>query len=482
MIILTFKDEKGKEQKLTGEGKKLFLGRSSSSGFHLPHPTVSRNHAELFESGNKITVKDLESRHGTFIGKERIKSAILNSGEEISFGGCKCKLQIVDFYSDKEKESIRELYKKVIEHLKKKEYSGSSDEKVSESINEVLLPLFLGNKKFSRMKNILLKMIIGFGPLEELLENPEISEIMVNGPDRIFIEKSGKLESSGLFFADSDQMINTIRRILSPLGRRIDESSPMADARLPDGSRINAVIPPLALCGPCLTVRKFSSKPLKIDDLLQFGSLNKEMADFLSKSVQNRKNILVSGGTGSGKTTLLNVLSSFIPGGERIVTIEDAAELNLMQEHVVALETRSPNPEGSGEVSVRDLVKNALRMRPDRIIVGECRGAEALDMLQAMNTGHDGSLTTGHANTPRDMVDRLSTMVLMSGFKIPLTAVLRQITSAIDIIIQQNRISGGKRKIVSITSIQGMEGDVISMQDLFRYEKDKGFIKSGIIN
>mgnify|MGYP000270007970 CR=1 FL=1 len=315
--------------------------------------------------------------------------------------------------------------------------------------------------------------LLGLGPLESLLQNDSITEIMVNGPRQIFIEEKGKLRLTDVHFYDNTHLMNIIERILTPLGRRVDESSPLVDARLADGSRVNIIIPPLSLVGPALTIRKFSKKALSINDLISFGTLSEDMATFLDACVRARLNILVSGGTGSGKTTTLNVLSSFIPHTDRIVTIEDAAELRLQQTHVVTLESRPANLEGNGAITIRDLVKNALRMRPDRIIVGEVRAGEALDMLQAMNTGHDGSLTTAHANTPRDVLSRLETMVLMAGMELPIRAVRTQVSSAIDLILQQSRIRDGTRKITHITEVQGMEGDTIILQDLFRYVQDR---------
>ena len=294
---------------------------------------------------------------------------------------------------------------------------------------------------------------------------------MVNGPRQVYIERSGKLELTNVVFQNDDHVMRIIDRIIAPIGRRVDESSPMVDARLTDGSRVNAIIPPLSLVGPVITIRKFSASPFTVDDLIRFGTATADMFDFLRACVEARLNIFVSGGTGSGKTTTLNVLSSFIPNDERIVTIEDAAELQLRQEHVVTLESRPPNIEGKGAIPIRELVRNALRMRPDRIIVGECRSGEALDMLQAMNTGHDGSMSTGHANSPRDMLSRLETMVLMAGVDLPLRAIREQVASAVDLIVQQSRLKDGTRKIVNITEVQGMEGDVIVMQDVFVFEQ-----------
>lgn len=313
--------------------------------------------------------------------------------------------------------------------------------------------------------------ILGYGPIEPLLKDDTVSEIMVNGPRQVYVERNGKLELTDITFQDDDHVMRVIDRIVSPLGRRIDESSPMVDARLPDGSRINAVIPPISLVGPTLTIRKFARDPLTAEDLVRFGTMSEEMVTFLKACVEARLNIVVSGGTGSGKTTTLNVLSSFIPPDERIVTIENAAELQLRQDHVVTLESRPPNIEGRGEITIRDLVVNALRMRPDRIVVGECRSGEALDMLQAMNTGHDGSMTTVHSNSPRDTLARLETMCLMAGVELPVRAIREQIAAAVDLIIHQARLKDGSRKIVAVTEVQGMEGDVIVMQDIFVFEQ-----------
>ncbi|SFH98857.1 pilus assembly protein CpaF [Tindallia magadiensis] len=322
--------------------------------------------------------------------------------------------------------------------------------------------------------------VMGLGPLESLLRDNSITEIMVNGPKDIYIENKGKIEKSSVTFKDDQHVLRIINRIVSPIGRRCDEANPMVDARLMDGSRINAIIPPVALNGPTITIRKFNSVPFQVKDLIDFNTLSFDMASFLESCVKGKCNVMVSGGTGSGKTTLLNVLSSYIPGNERIVTIEDAAELKLMQQHVIRLESRPPNIEGKGQVAIRDLVKNSLRMRPDRIIVGEVRSGEALDMLQAMNTGHDGSLATAHANNPRDMISRLETMVLMAGMDLPVKAIREQITSAIDIIVQQSRCRDGSRKITAISEVTGMEGDVVSLQDIFVFKQD-GYDSSGRI-
>lgn len=313
--------------------------------------------------------------------------------------------------------------------------------------------------------------ILGYGPIQPLLADDTVTEIMVNGPKQVYVERFGKLEKTDIAFDDEEHLLRIIDRIVSPLGRRIDESSPMVDARLPDGSRINAVIPPISLVGPTLTIRKFARIPITAEDLIKWGTISPEALEFLKACIVGRMNTVVSGGTGSGKTTLLNILSGYIPNDERIITVENAAELQLRQEHVVSLESRPPNIEGKGAITIRDLVINALRMRPDRIIVGEVRGGEALDMLQAMNTGHDGSLTTCHSNSPRDTLARLETMCLMAGMDLPLRAIREQIASALDLIVHQERMKDGSRKIVSITEVQGMEGDVIVLSDLFQFEQ-----------
>jgi len=321
--------------------------------------------------------------------------------------------------------------------------------------------------------------VLGHGPLQRLLDDPSVTEIMVNGPDMIYVEQNGKLTRSPAHFASEEHLRRVIERIVSRVGRRIDESSPLVDARLSDGSRVNAVVPPLAFNGSSLTIRKFAKDPFKVDDLIAFGTLSAEMAELLEACVQARLNIIVSGGTGTGKTTLLNVLSSFIPEGERIITIEDAVELQLQQDHVVRLESRPANIEGKGEIGIRDLVRNSLRMRPDRIVVGEVRGGESLDMLQAMNTGHDGSLSTVHANSPRDAIARLETLVLMAGMDLPLRAIREQIASAVDVIIQLSRLRDGTRRVTAVTEVQGMEGQTVTLQDAFVFDYAAGVDASG---
>jgi pilus assembly protein CpaF len=351
-------------------------------------------------------------------------------------------------------------------------------ERVRPKVEEMLIEvgseegISLSRSEHEAVVDDLLNEILGLGPMEPLLQNPDITEVMVNGPDQVYVEKEGELTESDVTFKDDDHLMNIIQKIVAPLGRRVDEQQPYCDARLADGSRVNIIIPPLALDGPTITIRKFPDDRLKVDDLIEYGTMTKQMADFLRACVDAALNVVVSGGTGSGKTTTLNCLSSFIPNEERIVTIEDSAELQLQKDHVVRLETRPPNIEGEGEVTMRELVKNSLRMRPDRIIVGECRGGEALDMLQAMNTGHDGSLTTVHANNPREAISRLETLVMMAGMDLPQTAIREQIASAVDLVVQQSRFRDGSRKIDSITEIQGMEEDQVLRSELFTFEQE----------
>ncbi|HVV99534.1 MAG TPA: CpaF family protein [Planctomycetaceae bacterium] len=330
----------------------------------------------------------------------------------------------------------------------------------------------LNRSERERLIEEVLNETFGFGPLELLLKDPGVSDIMINGPKNVFVERGGRLERSQVVFRNNEHLLQILDRIVSKVGRRIDETSPMVDARLPDGSRLNAVIPPLALDGPSLSIRRFGSKALGLEDLLKFGAFTPEMVMLLEAAIKARLNMIISGGTGSGKTTLLNTLSSFIPHDQRVITIEDAAELQLQQDHVLRLETRPPSIEGKGQVTATDLVKNALRMRPDRIIIGECRGAETLDMLQAMNTGHEGSLTTIHANTPRDAVSRIETMITMGGIELPMKALRQQFSSAVNLIIQANRLQGGPRKITHITEVLGLEQETVIMQDIFLFIKD----------
>ena len=488
---------------------------------HIPvdQPDVSGRHAQLIVSDNAISVMDLGSSNGTRVNGSAeplfaneitplSPGSVLKLGKnvEITVGSAPAaapatpRPQETDDFLKADKGEIpvlnvsgvpprlrplvqeikRQAHRELLArmNLKKMALSGISESELAEQakrmIREILSVL---NVKLPEGLSIeiiekeLIQEAIGLGPLEYLIDRDDISEIMVNGPNQVFVEHKGMLYRTDAAFADDNQVLASIERIVAPLGRRIDESSPMVDARLSDGSRVNAIIPPLSLVGPTITIRKFTKTPLQARDLVNFGSISPEMVKFLAVCVAVRKNIIISGGTGSGKTTLLNVLSSFLPNRERIVTIEDAAELQLHQEHIVRLEARPPNIEGRGEVTIRDLVRNSLRMRPDRIVVGECRGGEALDMLQAMNTGHDGSLTTIHANSPRDALARLETLVLMSGFDLPLRAIREQVASAINIIVQITRERDGSRKVVNISEIVKMEGDIITMQDIFVFRQ-----------
>jgi pilus assembly protein CpaF len=342
-------------------------------------------------------------------------------------------------------------------------------ERLSEALSQMKIKISDSNRKY--LLRYILDEVTGYGPIQPLLDNPDITEIMVNGPKNVYIEKRGLLERTNVVFEDNLHVLKIIDRIVSPLGRHIDPDSPMVDARLPDGSRVNAIIPPCSIDGASLTIRKFRKERLSITQLVESDALTQGMADFLRACVLGRLNIVISGGTGSGKTTFLNVLSGFIPEEERIITIEDAAELQLRQEHIVRLETKLPSVEGKGSVSIRDLVRNSLRMRPDRIVIGECRGGEALDMLQAMNTGHDGSLTTIHANSPRDTLSRLETLVLMAGMDLPIKIVRQQISSAVDVIVQMSRFRDGTRKISAITEVAGMEGDLVVLSDIFKFNQ-----------
>ena len=349
--------------------------------------------------------------------------------------------------------------------------------KLEQAVAEERVPLSAADKQ--RLIESIANDVLGYGPIDPLLHDESVTEIMVNGPNSVYVERAGKAGLAPVKFLDEDHLRRVIEKIVAQVGRRIDESSPLCDARLPDGSRVNAVIPPLAIGGPFLTIRKFSKDPLGIEDLIGFGTLTPSAARFLQACIIGKLNVIISGGTGSGKTTTLNVMSSFIPEGERVITIEDAKELQLRQDHVLCMESRPANVEGKGEVSIRDLVKNALRMRPDRIVVGECRGGEALDMLQAMNTGHDGSLTTTHANTPRDAMTRIETLVMMAGYDMPVRAIREQMASAVDLVIQIGRQRDGSRKISHITEVQGLEGDVIILQDIFLFDFAAGVSEEG---
>ncbi|MBX3393805.1 MAG: CpaF family protein [Phycisphaerae bacterium] len=369
------------------------------------------------------------------------------------------------------------IHKKLVDTLDLAEIGRRKGDEVKEEVRQVIVNLceeenvLLNFSERQRLVTEILNETFGLGPLEALLADPHVSDILINGPKQVYVERKGRLQLSQVTFKDNSHLLHVIDKIVSSIGRRCDEVSPMVDARLKDGSRVNAVIPPLAIDGPSMSIRRFGTDPITWDDYLKFGSITKEMVDFLRACVISHMNILIVGGTGSGKTTLLNNLSSFIPDTERIVTIEDAAELQLRQPHIVRLETRPPNIEGKGQVAIRDLLINSLRMRPDRIVVGECRGPETLDMLQAMNTGHDGSLTTIHANSVRDAVQRVETMVMMAGYDLPVKAIRQQFASAIHLLVNANRLTGGPRKVMCIAEVQGMEGDAVTIQEIFKFEQ-----------
>ena len=495
-----------------GNGTYL-VGSGEECHIRLPRPDISRRHAQLIISDSAITIMDMGSSNGTTLDdgtqlyphqprqlEKKVNVVRISKAELVLSKREEQRTQTVkdDFSVEKgdiplleisgvparfrpivqeiKKQAHKELLSRL--NLKKMALSGVSNTELQKQAaamaKEILSQLTIQlppGLSVAVIEKELVDEAIGLGPLETMIAMDDISEIMVNGPNQIFVEKKGTLYKTDTFFAGDAQVLSAIERIVAPLGRRIDESSPMVDARLADGSRVNAIIPPLSLVGPSITIRKFTRTPLEAKDLVRFGSISPEMVKFLATCVAVRKNILISGGTGSGKTTLLNVLSNFLPNRERIVTIEDAAELQLRQEHLVRLESRPPNIEGKGAISIRDLVRNSLRMRPDRIVVGECRGGEALDMLQAMNTGHDGSLTTIHANSPRDALARLETLVLMAGFDLPLRAIREQIASAIHLVVQITRERDGSRKVINISEITKMEGDIITMQDIFTFRQ-----------
>ncbi len=512
---------------LPSAGGVLNVGRHKDSDVLLVDAAVSRMHARLAVGDDgTLTVEDVGSRGGTFVNEVRTEGATpVRPGDVVRVGSH--LIELVDesaasgamdasprassipsappassaassapsspsgdfaaLFRDATllctdemmalKSNVHNLVltkigpvHKSMDMMRSEELAGRATECLDQVLREVrhTLP---DDMPLAALRQSLLDELVGFGPLEPMIHNSDISEIMVNGPDRIFVESRGRIFETGVRFFNEKHLIQIIQRIVEPLGRHVDDASPMVDARLPDGSRVNAIIPPLALDGASVTIRKFSEKKLTVDDLIGFGSMTREMALFLEAAVRARQNILVSGGTGSGKTTLLNILSQFIPEGERLVTVEDSAELKLSHRNIVRLEARPANIEGKGRITIRDLVINCLRMRPDRIIVGECRGAEALDMLQAMNTGHDGSLTTAHANNPRDAMSRLENMVMMAGYDLPSSAIREQVASAIDLIVQQTRLGDGTRKIVKIVEITGRENDVIQMQDIFEFRQ-----------
>ncbi len=508
------------------------IGSSPAAHIQIELPEVSNRHAALIVRENQVLVEDLGSTNGTRLDEKPVSGGpvTVRPGGVIHIGQATITVRdkvgvdravkmndtmigaelsrakhdpAVSSHAATPSQRINQSaamllvsgipyeYRKVVQQLKREVHeellkrmnlknltlSGANAEEVRRQAGETVRAILLERRdripaavKMDVLQEELVNEAVALGPLEGLLANPDVTEIMANGSTNIYVEMKGTLHRTDHMFADDDQLLTVIERIVAPLGRRIDESQPLVDARLPDGSRVNAIIPPLAIDGPTLTIRKFSSEVMTADMLIGFGSMNQEMAEFLRLAVLLRKNILISGGTGSGKTTLLNMLSNFLPNTDRIVTIEDAAELKLQKDHVVRLESRPPNIEGRGAIAIRDLVRNSLRMRPDRIVVGECRGGEALDMLQAMNTGHDGSLTTVHANSPRDALSRLETLVLMAGFDLPLRAIREQITSAIALIVHISRMKDGTRKVRAITEVTGMETDVITTQEIFEFE------------
>ncbi|MGN6581147.1 MAG: ATPase, T2SS/T4P/T4SS family [Bordetella sp.] len=512
-ITLTFEDGTRQVHAATPP---VSIGRAPQCAVRIANWRVGRQHARLLRQGGGIVLEDLGTLSGTLVNGERVAThGPLQAQDRVLIGPCQIQVRDMTGASQSRETHAesdeaapaapvpianqtlaalawlphrRSLHAALLQalDLRRRDVAGMSDQALREEARRLLdelvdrepdLPEHLDRTLLCRM---VLDEAVGLGPLETLLADPGITEIMVNRHDEVYVERSGQLSRHDTAFSSEQAVRGVIDRIVAPLGRRIDESSPMVDARLPDGSRVNAVIPPIALRGASLTIRKFPVRRLHMPDLVGMGSLSEAMAELLALCVRRRKSIIVSGGTGSGKTTLLNILSNAIPEGERIVTIEDAAELRLGHAHLVSLEARPPNLEGRGRVEIRDLVRNALRMRPDRIVVGECRGAEAFDMLTAMNTGHEGSLTTLHANSPRDALSRLEAMTLMAGLDLPLAVVREHIASSVDIVVQQARLAQGQRVVTDIVEVTGMESGRIQLQDLFRYEPPRGFVDSGM--
>lgn len=530
MFVISIKDSKGTHlENKSCKAPDCTIGRSAKNLIRIKGWRIAGAHAELRQKEDGVHIYDTSSGIGTLVNGDSITVyGPLRQNDEITIGGY--RLSVIDSDSSKTEATAdnaetehatppqKEMHQTPVEEslptsqaprhhetddhsasyrqqrltwhkriheqlmnamdLRRTDVESMNDAQLTETIKVLIQKIIVANEQDlpkeldqERLATEVLNEAVGLGPLEDLLADNSITEIMVNNFDEIYYEQNGKLHKSDITFSNNNAVLSVIERIVSPLGRRIDESSPMVDGRLQDGSRVNAIIPPLAFKGPCLTIRKFSKKRLTTQMLIEYRSISEGIVDFLKVAVKNRKNIIISGGTGSGKTTFLNVLSSFIPHDERIVTVEDSAELRMNQPHVVSLEGRPPNMEGKGAIDIRDLVKNCLRMRPDRIVVGECRGGEALDMLQAMNTGHDGSLTTVHANSPRDLVSRLGVMVMMAGMELPEKAILEQIASAVDIIVQQSRFSDGTRKITHVTEITGIESGVVQMQDIFTFKQ-----------
>jgi pilus assembly protein CpaF len=523
MFDIVYQMPGARKKHVSVKTEKCTIGSGRHNDIVIANKHVAKQHAVLYKDPVGIKIDDLGTMTGTWINRERVIShGPISEMDEVVIGttrlwvsskivdsepvvlGKKVELkaeQPQNSSSDSTSLAVSGDTKKIEEFqywsklvhthllqemdLRRKDVHSMTDQQLKHETEQLLSRIM---QKLSRdipstidqteLRQSVMNEAVGLGPLEKFLDDESITEIMVNNQNEIFIEQAGRLTKSQFRFSSSNAVLSVIERIITPIGRRIDESSPMVDARLKDGSRVNAIIPPLALKGPSLTIRKFSKKRLLPNDLIKFQSVNDDMVEFMKICVHNRKNIIVSGGTGSGKTTLLNVLSNFIPDTERIITVEDAAELKLTQPNLVTLEARPANIEGRGLVTIRDLVKNTLRMRPDRIVVGECRGGEALDMLQAMNTGHDGSLTTAHANSARDVLSRLEVMVLMAGMELPVSAIREQISSAVDVIVQQTRFPCGSRKVTSITEVVGIESGTIQLQDIFVY-KQRGFDKEG---
>jgi pilus assembly protein CpaF len=541
MLQVTLAEKGGETKKLSIEKDEITIGRLEDNDIVLAKGSVSKTHSRVVLKDGKLVLVDLRSTNGTFVNGKRISAPqVVRPNDVISIGDYNINIEALrpprarsgerraaglgpeestdslrgprempeersqtrhkltshtraaapappdlEAYSELQKD----VHDRLIEYLdlRRLDVDRLGDEELwrrtEKAIRDILEQMASDGElpddvDRDELLTDVLNEALGLGPLEAFLANEDVTEIMVNHANQIYVERKGKLHLSDKAFSSNQAVLGVIERIVAPIGRRIDESSPLVDARLKDGSRVNAIIPPLALKGPCVTIRKFKRDTLTVEDLIRYQTLTPQMAEFLETCVRARKNLVISGGTGSGKTTTLNVISSFIPGDERIITVEDAAELQLPQEHWVQLEARPPNLEGKGSISIRDLVKNCLRMRPDRIVVGECRSGEALDMLQAMNTGHDGSLTTLHANSPRDAIARLETMVLMAGMDLPVKAIREQIASAVHIIVQQARFSDGTRKICYITEVAGMEVDVVTLQDIFYFKQD-GFTQDG---
>jgi len=521
------------------QGERCSIGRGRLNDVTVNDRTLARRHAGLTVEGDGVFITDLSSRQGLWLDGERVRHwGPLSGGDVIYLGSCQLRVrsgmsaghdaaasrdesvpgrqkeappepeptaaseaegdashkelvaatsgptseELVELYSAFQEQiaEVMNLYRRdIIDELTGDRLREEAERAARQVLDEGLVTVPEGVDTESLIETVIAEAV-GLGPLEPLLAEESVTEVMVNGPSQVYVERSGRIEESSLRFTSETSLMRIIDRIVTPVGRRIDEGSPLVDARLPDGSRVNVIIPPLSLVGPVITIRKFAKKKFTLDELVEIGSLNESMAQFLRVCVQYRKNVVISGGTGTGKTTFLNAMSEDIPNRERIITIEDSAEIQLNQEHVIPLESRPANIEGTGEIPIRTLVRNSLRMRPDRIVVGECRGAEALDMLQAMNTGHDGSLTTAHANSPRDAISRMEVMTLMAGMELPVHAIREQVASAVDIIVQLTRFQDGGRRVTSISEVNGMEGDTILTQELFRF-RQSGLTADGTV-